>query len=96
MAEGTIGQSSNGKLTLRLEAQAGYDAAQDRSTGNVRSWRSKEKTSINSRLLNLCLPSGRDREPKNGLDSAVKNMKLMEAIYTAAKTGRIVAVEGAK
>ena len=35
VTEGTIGQSSNGKLTLRLEAQAGYDAAQDRSTGNV-------------------------------------------------------------
>ena len=30
----------------------------------------------------------REDPVKNGLDSAVKNMKLMD-IYTAAKTGRI-------
>lgn len=97
VAEGSIGQSSDGKLTLRLEEDdKGYDAAQVRSEGNVQVLDITGDNIYKQQIAELVSAIGENRMPTNGLNNALRNMKLMEAIYTSAKTGQVVSLEEAK
>lgn len=97
VAEGSIGQSSNGKLTLRLEEDGkGYDAAQVRADGNVQVLEIEGDNIYKQQVAELVSSIRENRAPRNGLANALRNMKLMEAIYTSAKTGQVVTLEEAK
>jgi predicted dehydrogenase len=97
VAEGSIGQSSNGKLTMRLEEDdKGYDAAQVRDEGNVETVEIEGDNIYKSQIGEFVLAIRENRIPQNGLANALKNMRLMEAIYASARTGQVVTLEEAK
>ena len=93
LTEGTIGQSTGGKVEAILGlGGAGYDAAQSKDV--VRKFERVPFPSINPYTAECdyfadCIL--RNEPPTiNGAKSAIKNMTRIEKAYAAAKAGRIV------
>ena len=93
IAKGTLGQGDSGEMIAYLEeGQAGYDAQQARQGG--------EGLVINPKPVNTYLSEVEEfsnsilekREPRNSSAIGMQSMKIIDACYESAKTGRIVNV----
>lgn len=94
LANGTIGQGSEGKMTAYLEGDnIGYDAKQIRNAGEgfsinpvpVNPYRA-EIEEFSDAILNK-------REPVNNASIGLQSQKVMDACYKSAKTGKVVDVK---
>jgi predicted dehydrogenase len=95
LTEGTIGQSTGGKMEAILDLRgAGYDAAQSKDV--VRKFQRVAFPAINPYTAECsyfaeCILRG-EAPVINGAQNAIHNMTLIEKAYAAARSGRTVAV----
>lgn len=93
VAEGTLGQAAQGKMTATLKANAGgYDAGQARDAAGgiaiapepVNMYRAEIESFGHSILTGS--------EPAVGADAGIRSQRVLTACYESARTGRAVAV----
>ncbi|HNY42856.1 MAG TPA: Gfo/Idh/MocA family oxidoreductase [Bryobacteraceae bacterium] len=93
LAEGTLGQAANGRMTAILkESMSGYDAGQARhATGGIDiapepvNMYKAEIESFSNSILN-------GTEPEVNAEAGIRSQQVLTACYESARTGRVIAV----
>jgi predicted dehydrogenase len=90
LARGTIGQADSGEMTVFSEdGAAGYDARQARAAGEGIPVNPAAVNTYMAEIEEFCCAILENRQPFNHAGIGLRNQKLIEACYQAAKTGTI-------
>ncbi len=93
IARGTIGQGSEGEMIAYLEGEdAGYDAQQTRAAGEGLAINPQPVNTYTAEIEEFSLALLEGREPKNNVEIALQNQKVLTACYESARTGKVVNV----
>jgi predicted dehydrogenase len=93
IAKGTIGQGDSGEMTAYLEDDGnGYDAQQARDSGNGLAIDPKPVNTYLAEIDEFSRAVMERREPVNSSILGINNMKVIEACYESARTGKIIEV----
>lgn len=94
LGRGTVGQMPNGEMTAYLEKEMkGYDAKQVRAEGSVELNIAPQPVGIYQAEiddLSQCIQG--NRKPQIPGERGLWNVKILEACYKSAKTGKVVKV----
>ncbi len=94
--EGTIGQTPGGSgVVILAESPGGYAAQQERSDGEAKTLQFEEVNTYRAEIEDFSRAIEEDCEPAVTYDDGIWSMKVCDAAYRSAKTGRSVKVEGA-
>jgi predicted dehydrogenase len=94
-ARGTIGQASTGKLQAILEGgDRGYDAQQARAEAGEQIIEPEPYNIYQAHIEAFSDAVLNDTDPPVGGEDGLWNERVVEAAYEAARTGRVVEVEG--
>ena len=94
--EGTVGQTPGGSVEVVLvERAGGYAAQQERSGAGTKTLQFEEVNTYRAEIEDFSAAIERDREPAVTYDDGIWSMKVCDAAYQSARTGRTVKVEGA-
>jgi predicted dehydrogenase len=97
LAEGTIGQTPGGDMVAYLSPQAkGYDAQQEKASLDVKPRKIAAKPyntyTAEIEALSDCILKDKP-VAVNGLDDSLVTLKVIEAAYRSAKTGKVQRVK---
>ncbi|HHV62662.1 MAG TPA: Gfo/Idh/MocA family oxidoreductase [Firmicutes bacterium] len=97
IAEGTIGQSSEGRAIARLEtAEKGYEAAQKRTGETLVEEEIKVEPVVNiykAQIEQFMKSIEEDSVPLNSGERGMRNLKIVQAAYESARTGRKIRID---
>ncbi len=92
-ADHTIGQGADGNMTAYLFDQTGYAADQERvKISGVQPVVVEPVNPYRAEIEHFVDCIERDLEPVNNGEHALHNLKLVQAAYEAARTGKVVEV----
>ena len=91
---GTIGQESTGKMTAVLETgKKEYDAEQERSEAVQKVIEPEQVVNIyQAEIEDFCKAIALDRKPLVSGEEGLRNLKLLNAAYKSARTGKTIKV----
>jgi predicted dehydrogenase len=93
MAEGTIGQGAQGKMTAILKGAAGgYDAGQTRDAAGGVEIAPEPRNTYLAEIESFSRAVLDGREPEVGAEAGVRSQKVLAACYASARTGRAAPV----
>ncbi|MBI4876355.1 MAG: Gfo/Idh/MocA family oxidoreductase [Acidobacteria bacterium] len=93
LAEGTIGQGAQGKMTAILKPGAGgYDAQQSRETSGGIGISPEPVNMYRAEIEAFSRAVLEGREPEVGAAAGVRSQKVLAACYESARTGRAIEV----
>ena len=93
LARGTIGQGPAGEMIAYLEEEdAGYDAQQTRAAGEGLAINPQPVNTYMAEIEEFSLALLEGRKPKNGVEIALQNQKVLAACYESARKGKAVKV----
>jgi predicted dehydrogenase len=93
LAKGTIGQGSSGKMVARLKpAESGYDAQQDRDSGEDFELTPEPVNTYRAQIEEFSQALLDGREPPVGAEAGLRSQKVLAACYESARTGRAIEV----
>ena len=91
---GTIGQRPDGEAIVIRADQAAYEPRQERDTGFERKeYRPEPKSTFLGEFDSFASAIIEDREPDFPAEQAVWNVRLCDAVYRSAQTGRVIELE---
>lgn len=88
--EGTIGQAPGGVVRLVSAAARGYDARQQRSPSRERVVRFRQVNTYRAEIEDFTRAIRRGTRPAVPVEDGIWNMRVVEAAYRSARTGRRV------
>jgi predicted dehydrogenase len=89
--EGTIGQGPGGRCLATIEGDAaGYDARQARPQQGSRELQYEQVNTYEAEIRDFSDAIENDREPTVTYDDGIWSMRVCEAVYRSARTGRAV------
>ncbi|HWQ54835.1 MAG TPA: Gfo/Idh/MocA family oxidoreductase, partial [Bryobacteraceae bacterium] len=93
LAEGTIGQASQGKMTAILkEGAGGYDAKQARDAAGGFEISPEPVNMYQAEIEAFGRAVLEGAEPPVGAEAGLRSQKVLTACYESARTGRVVEV----
>jgi predicted dehydrogenase len=90
--EGTIGQAPSGTVKLVAVKTGGYDAQQQRTVSKERVVRYREVNTYRAEIEDFTRAIQRGIAPAVPIADGIWNMKVVDAAYQSARTGRTVKV----
>ena len=91
-AQGTIGQGDRGEMIARLQATAGYDAQQSRTSGADLVINPSPANTYLAEIEEFSQAILEKRPPSNDAMAGLRSQKLLAACYESARTGHVVHV----
>ncbi len=92
--EGTIGQEPGGRVLLSMSQQpGGYDAAQARAEEGGHELQYEKVNTYQAEIQDFSQAIETDAEPTVTYEDGIWSMRVCEAIYRSARTGRTIKVQ---
>jgi predicted dehydrogenase len=92
IASGNIGQGDAGRMLLRRQGSAGYDAAQGRAAGGEVHVAPDAANTYRAEIEDFGDAILHGREPVTGGGAGLRSQKVLAACYQSARTGMVVSV----
>ncbi|NQT53757.1 Gfo/Idh/MocA family oxidoreductase, partial [bacterium] len=91
--EGTIGQTPGGSVRLVTTATGGYDAKQQRAAAKERVVRFRQVNTYRAEIEDFTRAVRTGGTPAVSVADGIWNMKVVDAAYRSARTGRAVKIQ---
>lgn len=93
IAEGTLGQAPQGRMTAILkESAGGYDAGQARDAGGGIEIAPQPRSMYRAEIESFSRAVLTRSQPEAGADAGIRSQRVLAACYESARTGRAVEV----